>query len=444
MGTVYSSAVSISANTTLQAIAYATGLANSAVASGNYSIQCAAPTFSPGAGAFDSTQTVTISTTTGGASIRYTTNGTTPSSTVGTVYSSAVSISATATLQAIAYETGMTNSPVSSAVYTINALPTTGMLLWLNADAITGITSGSSLTTWTDQSGNGYNAVYTNPNGEVAPTYVTNVYNGMPVVRFAGDNLLQVSALPLGTYTIATVFKTTGNNQIVYEHSDNLLNNPNGNFLFTSTQSTIGVKRGGAQTGKDILGSGASTWAENCSTPMLTVDEFGGTDATETLYINGSLQQLVENWTGGLNTTTVYTEPFNIGERESWGGLQFNGDIAEIVIYSSALSGTNLTTLTNALMAKYALDNPPSTVSITAPTNNSSYTAPASITITASRPLTPAASAKWSSTTATRCSVRRLLRPTPSPGATRKTKAAASRSPPRRTTAPGSPPSPRW
>ena len=34
-------------------------------------------------------------------------------------------------------------------------------------------------------------------------------------------------------------------------------------------------------------------------------------------------------------------------------------------------------------MAKYALDNPP-TVSITAPTNNSSYTAPASITITAS------------------------------------------------------------
>ena len=35
---------------------------------------------------------MTISTTTGGATIRYTTNGTTPSSTVGTVYSSPVSI----------------------------------------------------------------------------------------------------------------------------------------------------------------------------------------------------------------------------------------------------------------------------------------------------------------------------------------------------------------
>ena len=62
---------------------------------------------------------MTISTTTGGASIRYTTNGTTPSSTVGTVYSSPVSISATCTLEAIAYETGLTNSAVTSGVYTI-------------------------------------------------------------------------------------------------------------------------------------------------------------------------------------------------------------------------------------------------------------------------------------------------------------------------------------
>ena len=383
VGTVYSSAVSITANTTLLAIAYETGLSNSAVASGNYSIQCAAPAFSPGGGAFDSTQTVSISTTTGGASIRYTSNGTTPSSTVGTVYSSAVAISATATLQAIAYETGMTNSPVTSAVYTINALPTTGMLLWLNADAITGVTSGSSLSTWNDMSGNGYNAPALSSGSLVPPTYITNVYNGMPVVRFAGNSILEVSSLPLGTYTIAAVFKTTGNSQIVYEHSNDVLTNSNGNFLYTSTQSTICVKRAGAQTGKDILGSGAGTWAANCSTPILTVDEFGGTDASEALYLNGAQQQLVENWTGSLNTTTANSLPFNIGGRASGPGLLFNGDIAEIVVYSSALSGTNLTTLTNALMAKYALDNPP-TVSITAPTNNASYTAPASITITAS------------------------------------------------------------
>ena len=54
---------------------------------------------------------MTISTTTSGATIRYTTDGSTPSETAGTVYSSAVSISVTATLKAIAYQTGIANSP---------------------------------------------------------------------------------------------------------------------------------------------------------------------------------------------------------------------------------------------------------------------------------------------------------------------------------------------
>ena len=53
------------------------------------------PDLQPGGGTYGPAQSVTISTTTGGASIRYTTNGTTPSSTVGTVYSSPVSITAT-------------------------------------------------------------------------------------------------------------------------------------------------------------------------------------------------------------------------------------------------------------------------------------------------------------------------------------------------------------
>ena len=45
---------------------------------------CATPTFSPAAGSYSSAQSVTIGTTTGGATIRYTANGTTPTETVGT------------------------------------------------------------------------------------------------------------------------------------------------------------------------------------------------------------------------------------------------------------------------------------------------------------------------------------------------------------------------
>ena len=81
---------------------------------------CAAPTFTPTAGTYNSIQTVTMSTTTSGASIRYTTDGTTPTSTVGTPYSTPLTFSVTTTLKAIAYLSGWTDSLVTSGVFVIN------------------------------------------------------------------------------------------------------------------------------------------------------------------------------------------------------------------------------------------------------------------------------------------------------------------------------------
>jgi len=83
----------------------------------------ATPTFSPAAGTYTAAQSVTISTTTSGASIRYTTDGSNPTSTTGTLYSSAITVSATTTIKAIAYKSGMTDSAVASATYTININP---------------------------------------------------------------------------------------------------------------------------------------------------------------------------------------------------------------------------------------------------------------------------------------------------------------------------------
>ena len=53
--------------------------------------------------------------------MRYTTDGSTPSSTAGTVYSGPVTVGGTLTLKAIAYASGMTDSGVSSAAYTISS-----------------------------------------------------------------------------------------------------------------------------------------------------------------------------------------------------------------------------------------------------------------------------------------------------------------------------------
>jgi Chitobiase/beta-hexosaminidase C-terminal domain len=80
-----------------------------------------APTFSPAGGNYKARQTVTISPSTAGATIRYTLDGTTPTETNGTVGTS-VSISSSTTLKAIAYKSGMTDSTVTFANYTIGKM----------------------------------------------------------------------------------------------------------------------------------------------------------------------------------------------------------------------------------------------------------------------------------------------------------------------------------
>jgi hypothetical protein len=162
-GTLYAGPVTISATTTLKAIAYESGFTNSSVTSATYTIsqpQAAAPTFSPAGGTYTSTQSVTISTATSGASIRYTTDGSTPTSTTGTLYSGPVTISATATLKAIAYESGFTDSSVTSATYTISTSPIT-----IEAESMTFTTSGQTVTTGSDTNASGGVITYFNATG---------------------------------------------------------------------------------------------------------------------------------------------------------------------------------------------------------------------------------------------------------------------------------------
>ncbi|HWZ95957.1 MAG TPA: choice-of-anchor tandem repeat GloVer-containing protein [Opitutaceae bacterium] len=84
----------------------------------------AAPVFSPVAGTYSSAQNVTITTATSDASIVYTTDGSSPTEvggtvTHGTLYSGAVSFPATTTLNAMAFKSGLADSAVATAAYTI-------------------------------------------------------------------------------------------------------------------------------------------------------------------------------------------------------------------------------------------------------------------------------------------------------------------------------------
>ena len=76
----------------------------------------ATPTFSPAPGAYGTAQSVTLSDTTPGAVIYYTTNGTTPT-TESAVYSAPIATSGTTTVEAIAVAAGHNNSALTAGTY---------------------------------------------------------------------------------------------------------------------------------------------------------------------------------------------------------------------------------------------------------------------------------------------------------------------------------------
>jgi hypothetical protein len=117
--TAYSAPISITSNAAnnLQILATESGFTNSAVQSYSYTFTVATPVPSPPAGTYTSTRSVTLSTGTTGAAIHYAI-GSTPNCS-STLYSTAISVSSSETVESIGCLSGYNNSAVDSAAYVI-------------------------------------------------------------------------------------------------------------------------------------------------------------------------------------------------------------------------------------------------------------------------------------------------------------------------------------
>lgn len=198
------------------------------------------PTFSPGAGTYTSAQQVTLSTGTSGATIHYTTNGTTPSATVGTVYSAPITVATSTTLKAIATKSGSTDSSVSTASYIITpvnggtvfqaedgtlgggATVDTNNLGFKGAGFVNFVTAGSTLT-FNNVSGNG---------------------GGMKTItiRYAMGNTARSGVMMVNGVSFPLTFPTTGSWTTWAEDVkvDVPLNNNNSNTIqFASTGNDL-------------------------------------------------------------------------------------------------------------------------------------------------------------------------------------------------------------
>ena len=154
--------------------------------------QVATPTFSPVEGTYFETQSITLSCTTDGATIYYTTDGTTPSASNGTAYTTAISVSTTTTIKAIAIATGMTDSDVATATYTIEQPYSTIPALF---EAATNTEQDVRVTfnNWvvSGVSTNGRNVYVTDNNGNGFIIYFTSDMSG----TFAAGNILSGTAV---------------------------------------------------------------------------------------------------------------------------------------------------------------------------------------------------------------------------------------------------------
>jgi sugar lactone lactonase YvrE len=195
--TAYTAAITVSATETINAIATASGYQQSAVGSATYTFNlapAATPTFSVPAGSYSSAQTVSISSTTPGAVIYYSTTGGTPA----TLYSAPLTVSQTETLTAMATAPGYGPSAVASATYLLNASFT-----MLGSD--NGSTPATIIPTVLD--------IYDSPNTATVTLTLTSV-NGFNVPVTLSDNFAPVSQTPNPYHLFGYCSDSTGKYQV--------------------------------------------------------------------------------------------------------------------------------------------------------------------------------------------------------------------------------------
>jgi hypothetical protein len=226
-----------------------------------------------------------------------------------------------------------------------------GLSLWLKADA--GVTlSGSNVTAWADQSGNGKNAV----GASTFPTLQSNAINGLPAIRFNN------TGLDTSRFSISSSFNLKNSSAFVVVKQLSLenafpryLSFPSLNDLDYNADDGLAVLFNNGVPQLQITSNTIDTVISDATADNVfaiasyKIDNSGNISA----FYNGGSEGTGQNSNmasqNGVSEIYIGQSPSNITTEGIY------GDIAEIVMYSRSVTTPERQQVEAYLNAKYAI-----------------------------------------------------------------------------------------
>lgn len=214
-----------------------------------------------------------------------------------------------------------------------------GLIVWLDADAITGLADLDPVASWDNIASGGGSETFSQSTAAARPTYRTNILNGLPAVRFDGsaDHLDGATARTLKPATLFAVIKPSS---------------LTGATVLGITASTAGLAWDHA-SGPPRLLSAETAQIGAASTSLVAgtayqIDASYASDGAFLFGINGS------NDGSGTNNTTINARTCCVGARNSDRDF-FAGDLHELLVYNSVLTAGDRTAIRDYLISKWGL-----------------------------------------------------------------------------------------
>jgi hypothetical protein len=247
-----------------------------------------------------------------------------------------------------------------AAAGAFDPLSISGCVLWLKADGnvynrgTTQATDGQTVETWADASAS--NATVTQSTSDARPTFKANIVNGSkPVLRFTGNtgqDFFECTTNIFSGATAGTCFVVLAQT-LDPPTADNSTGPAVGNFGSASGGSPSDHSSWTDGSIYDGFGSTGRKSVGNPSTNLATWHLRSARSATSDykFFINGT-----QFYTTGSNTVGFRSSsPYGWIGRAVGTTFFFNGDVAEVLMYNSALGATDREAVEDYLGTKYGI-----------------------------------------------------------------------------------------